>query len=110
MIVHPSGDIYSVDMTTDTLFRLDPSVPGGVREWFSIPREEIPLGGNMGSGALPSNSEMHVGPHSLQVDQDGAIWITLAVGNRLAKFDPQDNSFEIEPLPWGYLSTYFARG
>lgn len=101
MIVHPSGKIYSVDMTTDTLFRMDPSVPGGQREWFSIPREDVPLGGSMGSGALPSNSEMHVGPHSLQVDHDGAIWITLAVGNRLAKFDPKDNSFTIEELPGG---------
>lgn len=101
MIVHPSGHIYSVDMTTDTLFRLDPRVPGGKREWFKIPAEDMPLGGNMGSGALPSNSEMYVGPHSLQVDHDGAIWITLATGNQLAKFDPRDNSFTVEPLPSG---------
>ncbi|MCZ6657567.1 MAG: carboxypeptidase regulatory-like domain-containing protein [Gammaproteobacteria bacterium] len=101
MIVHPSGDIYSVDMTTDTLFRLDPGVPGGSREWFSIPREDVPLGGVMGLAALPSNSEMHVGPHSLQADSKGAIWITLATGNRLAKFDPSDDSFTIEPLPGG---------
>ena len=101
MIVHPSGHIYSVDMTTDTLFRLDPRVPGGKREWFKIPAEDMPLGGNMGSGALPSNSEMYVGPHSLQVDHNGAIWITLATGNQLAKFDPQDGSFTTEPLPSG---------
>lgn len=101
MIVHPSGQIYSVDMTTDTLFRLDPSVPGGRREWFSIPREDLTIGGVMGSGALPANTEMYVGPHSLQVDHDGAIWITLATGNRLAKFDPQDNSFSVLPLPGG---------
>ncbi len=101
MVVHPSGAIYSVDMATDTLFRLNPSAPGGEREWFSIPRGEVPLGGNMGSGALPSNSDMHVGPHSLQVNSEGAIWITLATGNRLAKFDPSDNSFTIEPLPSG---------
>ena len=101
MIVHPSGLIYSVDMTTDTLFRLDPRVPGGKREWFKIPNEDMPLGGNMGSGALPSNSEMYVGPHSLQVDHDGAIWITLATGNRLAKFDPEDSSFTTMPLPSG---------
>jgi streptogramin lyase len=101
MIVHPSGQIYSVDMATDSLFRMDPSVPGGARERFGIPREGVPLGGIMGSGALPSNTDMHVGPHSLQVDPEGAIWITLAVGNRLAKFDPRDNSFVIEPLPNG---------
>ncbi|MCB1685789.1 MAG: carboxypeptidase regulatory-like domain-containing protein [Pseudomonadales bacterium] len=101
MIVHPSGHIYSVDMTTDTLFRMDPRVPGGKREWFKIPSEGLPLGGNMGSGALPSNSEMYVGPHSLQVDHNGAIWITLATGNQLAKFDPKDGSFTTEPLPSG---------
>jgi streptogramin lyase len=101
MIVHPSGHIYSVDMSSDTLFRMDPSIPGGKREWFSIPREEVPLGGVMGSGALPSNTEMHVGPHSLQVDPKGRVWITLATGNRLAMFDPSDASFQIEPLPAG---------
>ncbi len=101
MIVHPSGAIYSVDMATDTLFRLDPSVPGGARDRFAIPQGELPLGGVVGSGALPSNTAMRVGPHSLQVAPDGAVWITLAVGNRLAKFDPKDESFFIEPLPAG---------
>lgn len=101
MIVHPSGKIYSVDMTTDSLFRMDPSVPGGARERFSIPREGIPLGGIMGSSAPTSNSEMHVGPHSLQADPEGNVWITLAIGNRLAKFDPKDSSFVTEPLPDG---------
>ncbi len=101
MIVHPSGRIYSVDMATDTLFRLDPSVPGGARESFAIPREDVPIGGVAGSGAVPSNYDMRVGPHSLQVDPEGAVWITLAVGNSLAKFDPEDNSFTIEPLPGG---------
>ncbi len=99
MIVHPSGQIYSVDMTTDTLFRLDPSVPGGARESFHIPSEGLSLGGL--AAALPSNSDMRVGPHSLQVDGAGAVWITLAMGNLLAKFDPEDNSFVMEPLPGG---------
>jgi virginiamycin B lyase len=101
MIVHPSGQIYSVDMTTDTLFRMDPNVPGGGREAFRIPSDELALGGGLGSAALPSNSDMRVGPHSLQVDGQGSIWITLAVGNMLAKFDPEDSSFVLEPLPGG---------
>ena len=101
MIVHPSGQIYSVDMATDTLFRLDPNVPGGDRAWFGIPQGDLPLGGVAGSGALPSNTAMRVGPHSLQVDPEGGVWITLAVGNRLARFDPADGSFQIEPLPEG---------
>ena len=101
MVVHPSGDIYSVDMTTDTLFRLDPRAPGGKRQWYQIPSEEIPLGGRGGSGAMLPNSDMRVGPHSLQVGGDGAIWITLATGNQLARFDPADESFIIEDLPGG---------
>jgi streptogramin lyase len=100
MIVHPSGHIYSVDMTTDTLYRMDPRVADGGREAFRIPTEGLALGGGL-SAALPSNSDMRVGPHSLQVDGDGAVWITLAVGNLLAKFDPTDSSFAMEPLPGG---------
>jgi virginiamycin B lyase len=100
MVVHPSGAIYSVDMSTDTLYRLDPSAAGGSRAWFEIPAEDVPLGGLAGS-VLPPNSDMRVGPHSLQVGGDGAIWITLATGNQLARFDPEDETFTIENLPGG---------
>ncbi len=101
MITHPDGTIYSVDMTTDTLFRLDPRVPGGARESWPIPTDGLPLGGRLASGALPSNTDMRVGPHSLQVGEDGNIWITLAVGNRIAMFDTVEKSFTVEDLPAG---------
>lgn len=101
MVVHPNGDIYSVDMSTDTLYRLDPRIPGGARRSYPMPAEDTPLGGLAGSGALPPNSDMRVGPHSLQVGGDGAVWITLATGNQLARFDPADESFTIEDLPGG---------
>jgi streptogramin lyase len=101
MIIHPNGSAYSVDMTTDTLFRLDPSVPGGDREIYPIPNGNNPLGGQLASGALPSNTDMRVGPHSLQVGPDGDIWITLAVGNQLARFDIDEKSFTVEDLPGG---------
>ena len=101
MIVHPDGTIYSVDMTTDRLFTLDPSAPDGARESFLIPSEGLELGGVAPSGALPANTNMRVGPHSLQVGVDGDIWITLAVGNKLARFDTVEKSFVIEDLPEG---------
>ncbi|MBT4160484.1 MAG: hypothetical protein HOE54_04205, partial [Gammaproteobacteria bacterium] len=101
MIMHPNGFAYSVDMSTDTLFRLDPSVPSGERELYPIPSSNNPLGGEGASGALPSNTDMRVGPHSLQVDQDGDVWITLAVGNQLARFDIDEKSFTLEDLPGG---------
>ena len=101
MIVHPDGYAYSVDMATDHLFRLDPSVPGGARESYRIPTSDLPMGGELESGALPSNFNMRVGPHSLQVGKDGDIWITLAIGNQLARFDTVEKSFMIEDLPGG---------
>ena len=45
LTVHPDGRIYSVDMTQDQLYRLDPRVPGGAREAWDIPRGDLPLGG-----------------------------------------------------------------
>jgi streptogramin lyase len=35
------------------------------------------------------------------VDGNGVLWITLAVGNRLAGFDPRNNSWTMEALPHG---------
>ena len=50
----------------------------------------------------PPNANAHVGPHSLQVAPDGAVWSTLAFGNQLARFDPQREEFDIHPLEEGY--------
>jgi len=33
---------------------------------------------------------------------DGSIWITLALGNQLARFDPKDESWSIEQLEHGF--------
>lgn len=101
MIVHPDGSAWSVDMQTDTLFRLDASVPGGKRESYKIPSGDLALGGLGLGGALPSNTDMKVGPHSLQADLNGDLWITLAIGNQLAKFDIETKEFTIHDLPRG---------
>src|SRR5262249_725934 len=44
----------------------------------------------------------HVGPHSLQVAPDGSIWITLALGNQLARFDPKTQQWTTHALAQGY--------
>jgi streptogramin lyase len=101
--MHPDGRLYSVDMSQDKLYRLDPRIPGGGRETWQIPRGELPLGGVFASAGPPiSNSNAHVGPHSLQVAPDGSIWITLALANQLARFDPEDESWEIHALGRGF--------
>jgi streptogramin lyase len=104
LLVHPDGRIYSVDMQQDMLFRLDPSQPDGRRESWRLPQGDLPLGGVFATTGepLPPTSNAHVGPHSLQVAPDGSIWITLALGNQLARFDPASEQFTTHALRWGY--------
>jgi streptogramin lyase len=104
IVMHPDGRIYSVDMTQDKLYRLDPTVPGGGRESFDVPHGDLPLGGIFGGPSTPTlpNANAHVGPHSIQVAPDGSVWITLALGNQLARFDPASETWEIHPLDEGY--------
>jgi streptogramin lyase len=104
MTVHPDGRIYSVDMTQDRLYRLDPAAPDGERRSWEIPRGDLPLGGVFATAGPPDvpTANAHVGPHSLQVAPDGALWITLALGNQLARFDPQTESFTAVELEHGF--------
>jgi streptogramin lyase len=104
MVVHPDGRIYSVDMTQDALYRLDPREPDGARESFQIPAGDLPLGGVFASAGAPDvpTSNARVGPHSLQVAPDGSVWITLALGNQLARFDPATSSFTRHEMENGY--------
>jgi streptogramin lyase len=104
VIAHPDGRIYSVDGSQDRLYRLDPSQPGGKREFWDIP------GGNRAPGGIfaserrreTSTSSARVGPHSLQVAPDGSVWITLAIGNELARFDPASGTFEVHEVATGF--------
>ncbi len=103
LVVHPDGRVYSVDMMQDQLYRLDPRVTGGDRASFAVPDGDLPLGGVF-SALTPSvpNANAHVGPHSIQVAPDGAIWTTLALGNQLARFDPKAEAWSVYPLEEGY--------
>jgi streptogramin lyase len=94
LAVHPDGRIYAVDMTQDKLYRLDPR--SGERRTFDIPRGDSPLGGVFAAQQpIPANADSHVGPHSLQIAPDGAVWITLALGNKITRFDPINERFDV---------------
>ncbi len=101
LAVHPDGRVYSVDMMQDELYRFDPET--GKRDAFPIPHGELPLGGVFGAagGPLPPYANAHVGPHSLQVSPDGDIWMTLALGSQLARFDTDEEDWEIIELEEG---------
>ena len=102
VIVHPDGRLYSVDGSQDLLHRLDPR--DGTREAWAVPQEDLPLGGIFGEarGPVSQTAVSRVGPHSLQVAPDGSLWLTLAIGNRLARFDPASERFEIHEVAEGY--------
>ncbi|HJQ85164.1 MAG TPA: carboxypeptidase regulatory-like domain-containing protein [Candidatus Binatia bacterium] len=92
--VHPDGRVYSVDTMQDKVYRLDPRT--GERRTFDIPRGDSPLGGVFASQQpIPANADSHVAPHSLQVAPDGSIWITLCLGNKIARFDPVRERFDV---------------
>jgi streptogramin lyase len=102
LAVHPDGSVYSVDMMQDALFRLDPET--GVSKSFPVPDDGLPLGGVFGSGPSPlvPNANAHQGPHSLQIAPDGTIWITLALGNRLGRFDPKTEQWQTFVMEEGF--------
>jgi len=104
MTVHPDGRIYSVDMTQDQLYRLDPAAPDGDRRAWTLPRGDLPIGGVFAGTGPPDvpTAQAHVGPHSIQVAPDGALWITLALGNQLARFDPKTETFTTVKLEHGF--------
>ncbi len=102
LMVHPSGHIYSVDMMQDELYRLDPDT--GESKRFPIPADGLPLGGVFATSGSPlvPNANAHVGPHSLQVAPDGSVWVTLALGNRLGRFDPATEEWTLHAMSEGF--------
>jgi streptogramin lyase len=111
-VVHPDGSVWAVDMSLDALYRLDPA--SGERRSWRIPRGDSPLGGVFGGQQpIPANADAHVGPHSVQVAPDGSLWITLALGNKLGRFDPRTEAWDIHVLPDGlypHTLRFDARG
>jgi streptogramin lyase len=95
IVVHPDGAIYSVDTNQDQLYRLDPRT--NERKAFAIPRGDSPLGGvfNTTGTLIAPNSNAHVAPHSLQVAPDGSVWVTLCLGNKVGRFDPKTEQWQI---------------
>lgn len=75
------GLIYLVDMIHDAVRTLDPKT--GERKSYSIPG-----GVKDGSGDYPLQ-----GPHSIEKAPNGDMWITLALGGKMARFDTKTKEF-----------------
>ena len=102
VMMHPDGRLYSVDGPQDQLHRLDVSSASPERKSWTVPHGDLPLGGVFATSSREEAADnKYVGPHSLQTAPDGSIWITLASGNQLARFDPETESFEIHEVDVG---------
>jgi virginiamycin B lyase len=86
------GIVWVVDIGQDALYRMDPRT--GKKTSYQIPAGD--------SQKIPwsySGYNTHVGPHSIEADEQGRLWITLAFGNKLAMFDPATESFRTFTVP-----------
>ena len=77
------GKVYTVDMVQDAIVSLDPV--SGERSTHSIPG-----GKEYGSEEPPIK-----GPHSLEMDHDGNMWVTLALSGEMGFFDTKKNEWRV---------------
>ena len=77
------GMVYVVDMTNDALLTLDPAT--GKRETIAFPGGKDP----------EADGNPRKGPHSIERDKDGNMWITLALSGEMAKYDVTTGEFTI---------------
>ena len=88
------GLVYAVDMANDCVVSLDPET--GERNYYAVP----------GGGEPYTEAPMIMGPHSLECDAEGNMWITLAIGGKMGKFDTKTKEWTVvsgmpEPRPRG---------
>lgn len=71
-----TGTVIGVDLGGDRVYELYPN--SGLRRWIDIPVDA-----------------KHTAPHTINVDADGFIWITLEDINGVGKYDPVERAWTI---------------
>ncbi|MCH8332828.1 carboxypeptidase regulatory-like domain-containing protein [Candidatus Sumerlaeota bacterium] len=77
------GLVYAVDFRNDSIWTLDPKT--GERRTYFIP-------GGLGSNIDRAGKK---GPHSIEKAPNGDMWMTLATGGKMAKFDVRTKEFTV---------------
>lgn len=100
-VIGKDGRLYAVDWIGDKLYRLDPRT-NEVKSW-DVPANDLQVGGILGILAERGRRYTHhtptTAPHSIQVAQDGTLWMTLSIGRGLASFDPETETFRTFDQP-----------
>ena len=74
-----SDYVWLVEDNTDRIGRLDPKT--GRVKWISV----------------PTSGDQAQGPHTINVDREGYLWITLEESYALARFNPKTEEWKIYP-------------
>ncbi len=77
------GLVYSVDMINDAIYTLDPAT--GERKVIAFPGGKDPT----------ADSNPRMGPHSIERDHEGNMWVTLALSGQMMKYDVKSGEFTI---------------
>lgn len=77
------GKVYAVDMINDAIYTLDPET--GERQVIAFPGGKDPN----------ADTNPKLGPHSIEMDHEGNMWMTLALSGQMAKYDVKTGEFTI---------------
>ncbi len=77
------GTVYAVDMINDAIYTLNPAT--GERKVIAFPGGKDPT----------ADTNPRLGPHSIEADHDGNMWMTLALSGQMAKYDVKTGEFTI---------------
>lgn len=92
--VGKDGLIYAVDQSNDCIYILDPKT--GVNEEYVIPNSRaLPRTDPQQLDPHRDTTRYHPGPHSIEADADGNMWLTLAGGGQMAKFDVTTKEYTV---------------
>ncbi len=92
--VGADGLIYAVDQSNDAIYILDPET--GLNEEYVIQDSRaLPRTSPQQIDPHRDMSKYHPGPHSIERAADGNMWLTLAGGGMMAKFDVTTREFTI---------------
>src|SRR5690606_30609052 len=77
------GKVYAVDMINDAIYTLNTET--GDREVIAFPGGKDPN----------EDANPRLGPHSIEVDHEGNMWMTLALSGQMAKYDVKTGEMTI---------------
>ncbi len=77
------GMVYAVDMTNDAIYSLNPET--GEQKVIAFPGGKDPS----------SDTNPRLGPHSIEADHEGNMWMTLALSGQMSKYDVKTGEFTI---------------